>query len=86
MERNLTVASYSHILIIETEFLQKELSFFFIFLSISWFSRSQKWDLCISLRYFRPCNESACFRCTIYYLPLDMPRFHFPHDVASNVY
>jgi len=86
MEHNLTVVSYSHILIMETEFLQKELSFFFIFLSIGRFSRSQKWDVCISLQHFRPCNESVCFRCTIYYLPLDTLRFHFPYDVASNFY
>jgi hypothetical protein len=32
MERNLAVVSYSHIFIIETEFLQKELSLFFIFI------------------------------------------------------
>jgi hypothetical protein len=82
MERNLTVVPYSHILIIETEFLQKELSYSSYFL----FFRSHKWDVCISLRYFRPCIESACFRCTIYYLPLNMLGFHFPHDVASNFY
>ena len=86
MERNLTVVSYSHILIMETEFLQKEFSFFFTFIVPVGFPDPRNGMCVLSFRHFRPCNESPCSRRTVYYFPMDILRFQFPHDVASRFY
>jgi hypothetical protein len=84
MERNLTVVSYSHILIMETDFLLKGLSFSLYFLASVDFPYPRDEKCVISSPYFRHYNESPCFRCTVYHLPMYRMRFQFSQGAANS--